>query len=127
MEWDNEATYVDLMAQATATPVGRIAWSHQSQDLNVNLIRLNEGEEIGEHRNREVDVLFTGIAGSGTIEVSGFDYILQPGWALLIPKGAPRRIRCTEDRFVYLTCHRPRAGLWPTSGGAESLDLSDGE
>lgn len=120
MEPSSEPVFIDLKARIDDGAQRRIAWSSQSQDLNVNLITLNQGEEIAEHRNNEVDVLLTGIDGSGQIDVNGEHYTLQAGQALIIPKGTTRRIDCTDDRFAYLTCHRLRSGLWPVSNARDT-------
>jgi hypothetical protein len=87
---DDEAiqpTVVDLAALAAAGGRGPL-WTHQSADLNVNLIALEAPRELAASVNAEVDVLLVGIAGAGTVEVAG----------------------C----FIYLTCHRRRGGLWPS-------------
>jgi len=95
------------------------AWSHQSDDLNVNLISCTAGQGIGSHVNSEVDVLIIGIDGEGAVEVDGRWHTLQPSQAIVIPKGAQRATRCDGDVFAYLTCHRRRSGLWPVVRGKE--------
>ena len=104
---------VDLAALARAMTGLGAAWTHQSEDLNVNLLVFASGAGVAEHINTEVDVLLVGVAGAGTITVDGTRQILRAGQALLIPKGANRGIRSMSDPFAYLTCHCRRGGLWP--------------
>lgn len=89
-------------------------WSVNSEQLNVNLVRLPTGDVIAEHVNREVDVLLVVFEGAGELTVEGEPYALRPGRALVIPVGVGRAIRCTARPLVYLLCHRRRAGLMPT-------------
>jgi quercetin dioxygenase-like cupin family protein len=104
---------VDLAGLARAANAPGAVWTHQSEDLNANLVVFRAGEGVDAHVNAEVDVLLLGIAGAGVIEVDGVSHDLHPGQALIIPKGARRGARARRDRFAYLTCHRRRAGLWP--------------
>ncbi len=89
-------------------------WSVNSEQLNMNLIRLPTGDGIAEHVNNEVDVALVVFEGSGQIVVDGAEYSLHAGQALVLPRGAKRAIRCTAGPLVYLTCHRRRAGLMPS-------------
>jgi len=90
------------------------AWSRQSEDLSINLISCTAGQGVGSHMNSEVDVLLVGIEGEGSVEIDGHWHGIQPGLLLIIPKGTQRATRCDGNDFAYLTCHRRRAGLWPT-------------
>ena len=87
-----------------------------ADDLNLNLLSFAEGEGVQEHVNREVDVLLIGVAGAGLVTVDGEPRPFREGMLLLVPKGARRSTRALSERFAYLTCHRKRAGLWPTVG-----------
>src|SRR5688500_8145682 len=87
----------DLAAQGRAATAPGAAWTHQSEDLNVNVLVFASGEGVAEHINTEVDVLMVGIAGAGAVTVDGARQILQAGHALLIPKGANRSIRSESD------------------------------
>lgn len=90
------------------------AWSHQSEDLSLNLISCTAGQGIDHHVNPEVDVLVIGVDGSGTVEIDGHQLVLRPGQAIIIPKGTERALHCGDEHFAYLTCHRRRQGLRPT-------------
>ena len=105
---------VNLAALARAATVPGPAWTHQSEDLNINVLVFASGEGVAEHINTEVDVLVVGIAGTGAVTVDGTRRVLRAGHALVIPKGANRSIRSESDLFAYLTCHCRRGGLWPS-------------
>lgn len=111
---------VDLAALAASCPGVGPVWTHQSDDLNVNLLVFAASDGVSEHVNAEVDVLLVGIEGHGRVEIDGRGQALTSGQALVIPKGARRAIRATSERFAYLTCHRRRAALWPTVQPAPS-------
>ncbi len=90
------------------------AWSHQGEDLNLNLISCTAGQGVDRHLNSEVEVVMIGIDGDGSVELNGIWHALGPGQMVIVPKGAQRATRCDGDHFAYLTCHRSRPGLWPT-------------
>jgi quercetin dioxygenase-like cupin family protein len=110
---DETTRLVDLVALAAQSADRGPIWSHQGDELNVNLLLLPEGSGIAEHVNSEVEVLIVGVAGEGAVEIDGTPHRLASGQALVVPKGARRAIRSVGGRFAYLTCHRRRAGLWP--------------
>ncbi len=106
--------FVDLPALARAGLVPGPAWTHQGNDLNVNLLVFAAGDGVPTHVNTEVDVLIVGIEGTGILEIDGQPQTCSAGKVLIIPKGVSRSTLATSDHFAYLTCHRRRAGLWPT-------------
>lgn len=113
-ETAGDSPVLDLAAIATAA-VGRGAvHSVHGDDLDVNIVVLREGDGIAAHVNTEVDVLFVGIVGDGVLTVDGTAIPLRAGQAMIVPKGKQRSIGAAGDLFSYLTCHRRRAGLWPT-------------
>jgi quercetin dioxygenase-like cupin family protein len=57
--------------------------------------------------------LLVGVAGEGEVVIDGVPHSLRSGQAILVQKGARRAIRCLEEAFSYLSCHRRRALLWP--------------
>jgi quercetin dioxygenase-like cupin family protein len=89
-------------------------WSVNSEQLNVNLVRLPTGDGIASHRNSEVDVVLVIFEGSGELLVDDVPYPLFPGRSVVVPRGATRAMRCTAGPLVYLTCHRRRPGLMPS-------------
>ena len=104
---------VDLAALAQAAKASGVIWARESEDLDVNLLVFAAGEGVSEHVNAEVDVLLVGIAGAGAVTIDGTSQHLTAGDTIVIPKGARRGIQSMSDRFVYLSCHRRRGGLWP--------------
>jgi quercetin dioxygenase-like cupin family protein len=104
---------VDLAALTRAASAQGAAWTHQSEDLNVNLLVFAVGEGVADHVNDEADVLLVGVTGAGAVTIDGAQQILSAGHAIVIPKGTNRGIQSVSDPFAYLSCHRRRAGLWP--------------
>ncbi len=100
----------DLKAVA-ASAAGRqgVVWTLEgSEDLNVNLVRFGSGRGGGEHVNDEVDVVFVGVSGSGTVVVDGEKFVLEPGRLVFAPKGCRRATRSASADFAYLAVHRRR-------------------
>lgn len=112
---NDEHRTVDLAALARLPASSATAWTHQSEDLNVNLLVFPTGAGVAEHVNTEVDVLLVGVAGEGIVDVEGQALSLKAGQALVVPKGTSRAIRAVASPFAYLSCHRRRAGLWPSA------------
>jgi quercetin dioxygenase-like cupin family protein len=90
------------------------AFSINSEQLNVNLLRLADGASIPQHINEEVDVLVVVLQGTCKLFVDNEMTVLRTGMAAVIPCGRMRALRCTMGPLVYLTCHRRRAPLMPT-------------
>ena len=111
-----EGEAVDLAAIARSAAGRGPAWTLRGDDLDINLLVFGTGEGVDEHLNDELDVLLVGIAGAGVVTIDGQPHPLAAGQAVMVPKGARRGIRAYAERFAYLTCHRRRAGLWPTRG-----------
>jgi quercetin dioxygenase-like cupin family protein len=111
----SQAEEVDLLRvkdEASTAGSSGVAWSlKDSVDLNANLVRFPDGEGVGEHVNREVDVLFVGVSGSGFAVVDGHEHRLRVGKAVLAPRGTRRSTRSDSADFAYLTVHRRRGPL----------------
>jgi quercetin dioxygenase-like cupin family protein len=105
---------VDIGVMQGQTDKDGPIWSVNSEQLNVNLVRLPTGDGIAPHRNSEVDVVLVIFEGSGELIVDGVPYPLFPGRSVVVPRGATRAMRCTAGPLVYLTCHRRRPGLMPS-------------
>jgi quercetin dioxygenase-like cupin family protein len=89
-----------------------VHWTLEPEgDLNVNLVRLDPGEEVGAHGNSEVDVLVVGLAGTGHVVLEERTVALGPSTVVLLPKGARRSIHAGPEGLGYLTVHRRRGGL----------------
>ena len=100
----------ELVASA-GDRVGVIWALEGSDDLNANLVRFDAGGGVGEHVNEEVDVLFVGVAGSGSVRVSGEEHPLGAGKLVFVPRGTQRSTSALSDGFAYLTVHRRRGPL----------------
>jgi quercetin dioxygenase-like cupin family protein len=89
-----------------------VIWALEaSGDLNANLVRFDAGGGVGEHVNEEVDVLFVGVAGTGTVRVDGEEHPLSAGTLVFAPKGVGRSTVALSDGLAYLTVHRRRGPL----------------
>ena len=103
------AQVVDLAKIASAERGLGVLWTQEgSEDLNANLVRFEVGEGVGIHTNNELDVVFVGISGSGTVVVDGEEFALGPGRLVFVPKGCLRATRSASGEFAYLTVHRRR-------------------
>ncbi|MDW3221128.1 MAG: cupin domain-containing protein [Acidimicrobiales bacterium] len=105
-----DALVVDLGAEPSRS--GGAVWSlPHGGDLDANLVRLDAGEEIGAHVNREVDVLIVVRGGDGELVVDGRRRRLGPDHLALVPKGSMRSIVAEDTGIVYLSVHRRRGPL----------------
>lgn len=89
-------------------------WSTNSEQLNLNLLRLSTGDSIAEHINAEVDVVIVVFEGQGKLTVDGTPYPLRSGHVAVIPIGTTREIQCQVGPLIYMTCHQRRRGLLPS-------------
>ncbi len=103
---------VDLLTISTDEPGTGVVWTLEgSAQVNANLVRFDSGGGVAEHVNEEVDVLFVGVAGSGTVRVGGEEHALSAGRLVFAPRGARRSTGASSDGFAYLTVHRRRDPL----------------
>lgn len=108
----DDAEVVDLAPLFGNASGNGVAWSLASgADLNVNLVRLAPGAEIGEHVNDEVEVMLAVLEGSGQLTANGLTTPLHVSTLAYVPRGARRAIRAGLKPLVYLSVHRRRAGL----------------
>lgn len=89
-------------------------WSFNSEQMNINLLRLSAGAGIDAHVNHEVDVFGVVVAGKGVLVLEDEEQHLHAGQAFLIPRGMRRAIRSAGGDFAYLSCHRRRKALMPS-------------
>ena len=101
------AEVVHLFERAGHGPV----WGTESDDLNATLLAWPAGEANPEHVNAERDVLVVVVSGGGSLEVDGETHELAAGDAVLVAKGASRRLAAGPDGIRYLSVHRRRGGL----------------
>ncbi len=98
---------VDLLAAAGTGPVFGMA----TEDLNATVLAWPPGHEVTEHLNAELDVLLVVLEGSVVVTVSGREHSASAGHALLVRRGARRRIRVGAEGSRYLSVHRRRGPL----------------
>ncbi|HEX5973581.1 MAG TPA: cupin domain-containing protein [Rubrobacteraceae bacterium] len=104
------ASFDELLAAAGSR--GGVIWTLEgSGDLNANLVHFDAGGGVGEHVNDEVDVLFVGVGGSGSVRVDGQEHPLFAGTLVFVPRGVRRSTVALSDGFAYLTVHRRRGPL----------------
>lgn len=102
----------DLPSLAARSEGRGAVWTlPESEDLNANLLRFPAGEGVGEHTNREVDVVLVGVSGSGYVRVAGEEFSLGAGSLVYVPKDTPREVRAGTEDFACLSVHRRRAGI----------------
>lgn len=109
-------TESDRVTQVDVTQLdgegGGAIWSlPHDGDLDANVIRLGGHQEIGDHVNDEVDVFIVVWEGAGGIAIDDRPLPVQPGVAMLVPKGTSRTIRADADGMTYLTVHCRRGPL----------------
>jgi quercetin dioxygenase-like cupin family protein len=89
-----------------------------SEELNATIMEWAAGHATPEHVNDERDVLLVVLRGSAVVEIDGAGFPREAGEALVIEKGARRRIVAGPDGARVLTAHRRRPGLMPASRSA---------
>jgi mannose-6-phosphate isomerase-like protein (cupin superfamily) len=86
-------------------------------ELNVNLVHLDAGHEIGEHVSEMVDVVIIVLAGRGQLTTDGRSTALTPHVVAHVPRSSRRSVRAAaDDGLDYLSIHRRRGplGIRPT-------------
>src|SRR5215204_4616610 len=100
-----------VVAAAAGEQTGVIWTLRESSDLNANLVRFEAGGGVGEHINDELDVIFVGVSGTGSVHTNGEEHHLSAGTLVLVRRGARRSILSHSEDFSYLTIHRRRGPL----------------
>jgi quercetin dioxygenase-like cupin family protein len=85
-----------------------------SADLNATIMDWPPGHATPEHVNEERDVLLVVLRGSAVVHVDGAEHPRAAGEALVIDKGAQRRLVAGSEGARVLTAHRLRPGLMPS-------------
>ena len=103
---------VDLVGLAAGGTDQGALWRLDGEDLQVNLVRLGQGDRIEPHRNDEVDVLMVVVSGRGELTLEGQAHQLAPMALAHVPKGTLRAMAAAGGPLAYLSVHRRRpAGL----------------
>jgi quercetin dioxygenase-like cupin family protein len=98
---------VDLLGRSGVGPL----WGMAGADLNATLLSWPAGHVVAEHVNAELDVLLVVLEGRGSAFVDGDTHALEAGSALLVARGARRRIDAGDGGLRYLSIHRRRGPL----------------
>jgi quercetin dioxygenase-like cupin family protein len=86
-------------------------WGTESEELNATVLEWPPGEGPAQHVNESRDVALVVIDGGGELELDGERRQLAAGDAVVIAKGASRRVTAGPDGIRYATVHRRRGGL----------------
>src|SRR5215211_3639765 len=82
---------MDLAGTGAAGGRTGVIWTLlESDDLNANLVRFGAGGGVGEQINDEVDVIFVGISGTGSVLTNGEERRLSAGTLVFVQQ------RCEE-------------------------------
>ena len=106
-ESPSAAEAIDLLALDGSGPL----WGIASADLNATLLSWPVGHEVPEHVNAGLDVFVVVLTGHGTVTIDGRPHDLAGGSAILVPRGARRRIVAGDSGVRYLSIHRRRGPL----------------
>jgi quercetin dioxygenase-like cupin family protein len=98
---------IDLLAPSGIGPL----WGTASADLNATLLSWPGGHEVPEHVNGELDVFVVVLTGRCTVTIDREPHDLAAGSAILVPRGARRRIVAGDGGVRYLSIHRRRGPL----------------
>jgi quercetin dioxygenase-like cupin family protein len=98
---------VDLLEARGRGPV----WGTATGDLNLTVLDWPEGEGPPDHVNDERDVVIVVVAGSGTVFLDEIAHPIEAGKAVVIPRGARRRLSAGPGGLRYLSVHLRRGGL----------------
>ena len=104
-----QATSVFKLGDLAIEGPSGVVWSEVSEQLNLNLVKLDAGAEIGAHINDEVDVAMIVVSGSGEIEIDGAVQRFGTDDVVMARCGVRRSIRA-ETRLLYYTVHVRRDG-----------------
>lgn len=101
---------------------------YTGQHLQLVLMTLKPGEEIGEEAHDEIDQFFRVEAGEGEIVINGVSHRVSDGTAMIVPAGALHNVRNTGDEPLKLyTLYGPpehrRDVVHRTKAEAESRPL----
>ncbi len=109
-----QAEHSVSLGEIAASAHGRagVVWTLEaSTELNANLVRFEAGGGVGEHVNDEVDVIFIGVSGTGSVRTNGEEHRLSAGTLVLARRGMRRSTLALSECFSYLTIHRRRGPL----------------
>ncbi len=71
---------------------------YTAKHLQLVLMRLRPGEEIGEEVHEDVDQFFRFEAGSGVVVIDGVESPVKDGTAVIVPCGSRHNVRNTSRK-----------------------------
>jgi len=97
-------------------------WGLESDDLNATLLAWGSGRGTAEHVNTERDVLIFVADRSAVVTIDADAQELQPGSAVIIPKGRRRSVLAGPRGVRYLSVHirRPPLQIRPAPTATEA-------
>ncbi|GAA1421566.1 hypothetical protein GCM10009601_21680 [Streptomyces thermospinosisporus] len=100
------------LASLDDAPAGAL-WrlAESGRQLDANVVHLPPGQQVGTHREPDLDVLHLVLAGSGTLTAPDGTRSLQRGTLTWLPHGSTRSLTAGPDGLTYLTVHRRRPGM----------------
>lgn len=111
---------VHALLDDQGSPSAGIVWklAEARRQLDANLVHLAPGQVIGEHTERDLDVLLIALAGTATLTPDpgsggGADPLaVHAGELVWLPRGTTRTLAAGAMGLSYLTVHQRRAGMW---------------
>lgn len=102
-----------LLAE-TGSPLAGVVWklTEVGRQLDANLVRLSPDQMVGEHTERDLDVLIIGVAGTGRLLTNRGPLSVEAGTMVWLPRGSTRSLVAGATGLSYLTVHQRRPGMW---------------
>jgi mannose-6-phosphate isomerase-like protein (cupin superfamily) len=101
---------------------------YTSKNLQVVLMRLNPGEEIGEETHKSVDQFFRFEGGTGKGVIDGHVYKVSNGDAIVIPAGSRHNVINTDPSkglMMYTIYAPPNHKDGVTNSTKEDSEIND--
>jgi quercetin dioxygenase-like cupin family protein len=90
-------------------------WGMQSDELNATLLVWPPGGGVAEHTNDQLEVVMVVLEGSARVRLDGSEHQLEANQLLVISRGRARAITAGPAGVRYLSVHRRRGPLLPSS------------
>jgi mannose-6-phosphate isomerase-like protein (cupin superfamily) len=94
--------YVDNIERATVENEDFRRVLYTGKNLQLVLMTLQPGEEIGEEVHEDRDQFFRIEEGSGVIDIDGVENAVEDDIAVIVPAGARHNVRNTGDEPLQL-------------------------
>ena len=94
--------YVDDIEQATLANNDFRRVLYTGHNLQLVVMSINPGEEIGAEVHEDRDQFFRIEQGEGVISIDGVDHAVKDDDGVIVPQGARHNVRATGDRPLKL-------------------------